>query len=421
MQARLAVGMTALALGVTALVAVGGFLVASRFGPTPEPRIETRLEQVGDSVALVRIESDLAGPAATDDARRNTVLWVLAVLGVAFVPAASLAWVVAGRLLRPVQRLTDVVDRVEGPESPERTGLDRGDELGALAAGLDDMLDRLEGQRREQERLLHEVIHELRTPLAVAGTNLELAGTAAFDEDGAARIAAARRAIERMGRTVDDLAAHGRLSLGAGDGAVVDLAAEGRALVAEHHGPAAVQGIHLAASGPDALPVSADRSAIRTATSNLVSNALRVGPRGSTVTVAWGERGSWAWLAVRDEGPGLAPEDHPRVFERYWRGRYERDREEAGDESRADPARPGSHHRPPGRRGPRRPAHGQLDRGRRRHLRALAAHLARRRGQRGRGPRRHPPVRRSPRRCPCGGPGRSARRSAGRSPFRHGR
>ena len=98
MQARLAVGMTALALGVTALVAVGGFLVASRFGPTPEPRIETRLEQVGDSVAVVRIESDLAGPAATDDARRNTVLWVLAALGVAFVPAASLAWVVAGRL-----------------------------------------------------------------------------------------------------------------------------------------------------------------------------------------------------------------------------------------------------------------------------------------------------------------------------------
>ena len=141
------------------------------------------------------------------------------------------------------------------------------------------MLDRLESQRREQERLLHEVIHELRTPLAVAGTNLELAGTAALDDDGAARIAAARRAIERMGRTVDDLAAHGRLSLGTGDGAVVDLAAEGRALVAEHHGPAAVQGLHLAAGGPDALPVPGDRSAIRTATSNLSPNALRVGPR----------------------------------------------------------------------------------------------------------------------------------------------
>ena len=282
-------------------------------------------------MALVRIESDLEGQAATDDARRNTVLWVLAALGVAFVPAASLAWVVAGRLLRPVQRLTDVVDRVESPESPERTGLDRGDELGALAAGLDDMLDRLENQRREQERLLHEVIHELRTPLAVAGTNLELAGTAALDDDGAARIAAARRAIERMGRTVDDLAAHGRLSLGAGNGAMVDLAAEGRALVAEHHGPAAMQGIHLAASGPDALPVPGDRSAIRTATSNIVSNALRVGLRGSTVTVAWGEKASWAWLAVHDEGPGLAPEDHPRVFERYWRGRFERDREEAAE------------------------------------------------------------------------------------------
>ena len=98
--ARLAIGLPALASASPPCSRSGASSVASRFGPTPKPRIETRLEQVGDSVALVRIETDLAATAATDDARRNTVLWVLAVLGVAFVPAASLAWVVAGRLLR---------------------------------------------------------------------------------------------------------------------------------------------------------------------------------------------------------------------------------------------------------------------------------------------------------------------------------
>jgi signal transduction histidine kinase len=334
MQTRLAVGMTALALAVTALVAVGGFLAAGWLGPSPEPRIETRVEQVGDSVALVRIERDVEGASASNDARRSTLVWVLAALGVAFVPAASLAWVVAGRLLRPVQRLTEVVDRVDGPGANERTGLARADELGALAAGLDGMFDRLEHQRREQERWLHEVVHELRTPLAIAGTNLELAGmelagTAPAVEDGAARLAAARRAIERMSRTVDDLATNGRLTPGPADGALVDLAAEGRALVTEHLGPAELRGVHLLTEGPDELPVPADRAALRTATANLLSNALRVSPSGSTITVAWGRTGSWAWLAVRDEGPGVAESDHARVFERYWRGRYERDREDA--------------------------------------------------------------------------------------------
>ncbi len=327
-QARLALGMTALALATAALVAVGGFLAAARLAPSPEPRVETQVEQVGDRVLLVRVEGDVAGAAAAEEARRQALRWVLTAAAVAFVPAAGLAWLVAGRLLRPVQRLTDVVEKVDRPDSVERSGLDQPDELGALADGLDRMLDRLDAQRQEQQQLLHEVIHELRTPLAVATTNLELAASSpGLDQDSAAQIGAAQRAIGRMGRTVDDLANHGRLALGAVGDTHVDLAVEGAALVTEHQGPARQRGIHLDVIGPPSVVTPADGASVHVAAGNLLSNALRLAPTGSVVSLTWGCHGDWAWLAVHDEGPGIAPDDQARVFDRYWRGRYDRARE----------------------------------------------------------------------------------------------
>ena len=71
---------------------------------------------------------------------------------------------------------------------------------------------------------------------------------------------------------------------------------------------------------------TADQAAVQTALGNFLGNAVRLAPRGSAVTVDWGELSGWAWVAVADEGPGLAPEFHARVFERGWRGRHERDR-----------------------------------------------------------------------------------------------
>jgi signal transduction histidine kinase len=71
---------------------------------------------------------------------------------------------------------------------------------------------------------------------------------------------------------------------------------------------------------------AADPAAVSTALGNFLSNAVRLAPRGSAITVDWGEAGDWAWVAVTDEGPGLAPHLHARVFERGWRGPYDRAR-----------------------------------------------------------------------------------------------
>lgn len=318
LRLRLAVGMTALALGIAALAGLGAAALASWLGPTPEPVTYTRVEQIGDRVAIVQVQDDPNGAEAAGQARHDALGWLLVTLGVAFVPAAGLAWLVAGRVLRPVRRVVEVADQVDAPGDAERVGATgRDDELGRLAEGFDRMLDRLDEREQEQRRLVQEVVHELRTPLAVASTNLEL--------DGPEHVAAARRALERMARTVDDLARHGRLHVGASD-ELVDLAVEARGLVGEQTGPAGVRGLRVSVAEGVALAVPADRVAVRTAAGNLLANAVRLAPTGSTVDVSWGRRGDWAWLAVRDEGPGIAGADHAAVFERHWRGRYECDR-----------------------------------------------------------------------------------------------
>ena len=139
------------------------------------------------------------------------------------------------------------------------------------------------------------------------------------------QLAAARRGLERLARTVDDLAVHGRLAV-AGDGSV-DLAHEARALAGEHTAMAVAHRLTLDVEVPERLVVVADRAAVRTAVGNLLTNALRLAPVGSIVRLAAGQHADWAWIAVRDEGPGLADADHERAFHRYWRGRYDVDRD----------------------------------------------------------------------------------------------
>jgi signal transduction histidine kinase len=112
-----------------------------------------------------------------------------------------------------------------------------------------------------------------------------------------------------------------------GDDGAIDLAVEVRALAGEHGGLARARGLTLQVEAPERLVVAADRTAVHTAVGNLLANAVRLAPSGSIVRLATGTWDEWAWVAVRDEGPGLPDVDHERAFRRYWRGRYDLDRD----------------------------------------------------------------------------------------------
>jgi len=359
--ALVAVAGAALVVGVALI----GAWLAGR--AAPQPGIVTQVDQLGDRIAIVQVQGAGAS-AAADAARASTVRWTLVALGVALVPLLGLGWLVAGRLT-------------------PATGGDLDDSDGAdAAAALDGEAEQLRVQRDRDRRHLQEVVHELRTPLAVAATNLDLAVTTpGLDADVGSHLAAARRGVERLARTVDDLATHGRLSVG--DDGAIDLAVEVRALAGEHGGLARARGLTLHVEGPERLVVAADRAAVHTAVGNLLANAVRLAPSGSIVRLATGTWDEWAWIAVRDEGPGLPDLDHERAFRRYWRGRYDLDRHRRGWRPRPRP-----HHLPAGRGGPGRPRDGPLGHRRRLDLRGLAATLGRRpHGRRGRARRHSPP------------------------------
>lgn len=247
------------------------------------------LARVGDDLALVIVSEG----NAIGGVREIIARWGLAVPAVILGASAIAAWLVSGRVSRTV----------------------------------DDA--RVEVLRADDERAsrLQDIVHELRTPLAVMGTNLELAARETLDDPGAQRyVGAARQAVGRMSRTVDDLAGHGRLTVEQG-GVPVDLAAVAREVVSEHAGPARNGGVRVwcRRSGRLLVPY-VDPAAVQAALGNFMSNAVRLAPIGSTVTVDWGEHESWAWIAIIDEGPGLAPHHHARAFERGWQGAHDRDR-----------------------------------------------------------------------------------------------
>jgi len=287
-RARLALILAAPSLVMVVVVMVAS--LATSASEDVDSGVSTRagIARIGDDVALV-IVTDEAGQAASS----STVDWSLVAPILALIPAAGAAWLVAGRTL-------------------------------AVVAGANAEIETADDERRTR---LQEVIHELRNPLAVMGTNLELAETQAGPAPEAVEyIDAARRAVERMGRTVDDLDGHGRLAVEQEDG-LVDLAVLAEAVVSEHAGPLTARGIHVlvAGSSPTLVP-AVDPAAIRTAIGNFLGNSTRLAPQGSAVSVDWGEVGDWAWIAIADEGPGLAPHLHARAFERGWRGPHDRNR-----------------------------------------------------------------------------------------------
>ncbi len=279
----------ALLVIVLAMAATLVFLLTHDAGTQESAR--AGLARVGDALALVIVTGD--GAATVAGTRDFVVVWGLVLPAATLVPAAIAAWLLAGRVLHIIGRANSEVEKADG----------------------------------ERRNHLQEIVHELRTPLAVMGANLELASTkVAADSDASPHIGAARRAVGRMARTVEDLDGHGRLSVEQEDGSV-DLASLAGGAVAEHAGVAQTGGIHIVLAGaPSTMVPDADPAAVSAVIGNFLSNAVRFAPRGSAVTVDWGEAGVWAWLSITDEGPGLAPRLHARVFERGWQGPYDRSR-----------------------------------------------------------------------------------------------
>lgn len=255
---------------------------------------------------------------------RIRLLLVLSSLAAAVVALLGGSWL-AGRALRPVAELTNTANAIARTGDPARRlpVPTRRDELAELARTLDAMLDSLDAARSTTERtlaaqreFLADASHELRTPLTSVITNLEMLEDS-DDPEAAETAAAALRSARRMRGLVTDLLDLARADTSDGrphspvrlDEVVADARAEVEDLLAEH--------TLLVDAEP--LIVTGDRDDLQRVVRNLLENAARHTPPGTTVSATVARRGATVCLAVEDDGPGLAPSVRGRAFERFVR------------------------------------------------------------------------------------------------------
>jgi signal transduction histidine kinase len=238
---------------------------------------------------------------------------VLAGLGGAAL-ATALSFLLARRLARPIGQLAAATRRVAAGETEVQVQVDGKGELADLGRSFNVMSTELEHARESQRGFLESVSHELKTPLtSIRGYAEALLQDAVPPADGGRVIAAEADRLERLVFDLLDLARLGRADFTV-EHRPVDLAAIGATAVKRHLPRARELGVDLISTSTDGAWGVGDEGRLLQATSNLVENALRLTPAGGSVTVVT-HAGA---ITVRDTGPGLAAEDLPRAFDRFY-------------------------------------------------------------------------------------------------------
>ncbi len=256
--------------------------------------------------------------------RLRLVLAIVCLGGVAL--AAAFGLLVSRAALRPVRRLTGAAEEVARTQDLGHRidAEDQEDELGRLAASFNTMLAALERSRLAQRQLVSDASHELRTPLTSVQANLDAlaVGERLAPAERARVIEAAQAQLRELTVLVGDLADLSRTEVEQVEleDVRLDRAAEGAVERARLHAP----GCSFALDAEPCL-VRASPGRLDRAIANLLDNACKWSPGGAVeVTVRPGR------LEVRDHGPGIDPDDLPRVFDRFYRAAAARGRPGSG-------------------------------------------------------------------------------------------
>ena len=265
---------------------------------------------IGNRTAFVLLRPKRLGSTAF-----RPFLYGLLIAALAGATLAALAsFLLARRLTRPVRRVVEALRSVGEARTPEPVPQEGGAELAALARGFNEMAAQLEKARTAERTFLLSVSHELKTPLtAIRGYAEGVADGAFSGEEAAATIAGEAARLERLVGDLLDLARMNKAEFSV-HREPIDLATIARDVARRYEQHARAFDVTLEAFAPAAAPATGDADRTLQVASNLVENALRLTPAGGVVRVL-AEPGQ---LTVEDTGPGLAPEDIPRAFERFY-------------------------------------------------------------------------------------------------------
>ncbi len=294
-----------------------GYFTSTTVGSVPVRELVTGF---GKGLAL-----ELVQPVQnTELARLAVALALAATAGV--VLALLLGTAIAGLVLRPVRRLTAAAESLATTRDlGTRIPVEGRDELSRLAVSLNTVLAALQSSQLAQRQLIADASHELRTPLTSLRTNVDiLAGRIEIDSEARTQLLEdVVQQLDGLGRLVGDLIElarqEGTLELSrhtdvvAFHDVVTDVLADMRrdphVDIKDSVVPVFVRGV---------------RNDLARVVANLVSNAAKWSPQGTAIEVRLSVDSAAAVLSVTDKGPGIAAEDLPYIFDRFYRGSTER-------------------------------------------------------------------------------------------------
>jgi heavy metal sensor kinase len=240
----------------------------------------------------------------------------------------------AGRALSPIDRISRTAQRIGAENLSGRigaTGPD--DEVGRLARTFDAMLARLEAAFASQRQFTADASHELRTPLTAIIGQIDVAlERPRSPESYRATLAGVREQAQRLARLAGDLLLLARTDApptGA-NREPLDLATLLPAIVAQVEPLIIDRGQVFALAPLPPLVVSGNEDQLIRLVLNLLDNAIRYTPAGGRITVCGARDEAWIDLSISDNGPGIAPEHLPRLFDRFFRADRVRSRAQGG-------------------------------------------------------------------------------------------
>jgi heavy metal sensor kinase len=267
------------------------------------------------------------------NATQQTLMEVLLIGTTLAILAAGLAaWFSTRQALHALDNVTKTALQITSADDLSRRIPYSGspsDEVGQLVAAFNQTLSRLENLFYTQRRFLADVGHELRTPLTVIKGNVGLMRKIKdFDEESLVTI---EDEVDRLTRMVGDLlllaqAESGKIPLAHElvelDTLLLEVLNQMKVLTHDR--------IRLNLGSIDQVLVCGDRDRLKQVIVNLVGNAINYTPSGGEILVGLGKVNDRAQLTITDNGPGIAPEDVPHIFERFYRGEKARTRQKDG-------------------------------------------------------------------------------------------
>ena len=290
----------------------------------PPPSTKWRIRTGGHSVAAQRSENGQYWFAATGVPTRPQVWTFLPYYFLVIGATGVLCWLASVAVVSPIRRIAASIGRFGQGDLSVRVHSKRQDEIGQLGGSFNQMAERLQRMIVSERRLLADISHELRSPLARLKFAVKLARTSPDKNEALDRI---NRDVDRIASLVAGIVEITRVE-GNPEEQSLEIVSLGKVLaevIRDCALEAEIRGCRIALSGSSAGEILGNRELLRRAVENVMSNGIRYSPERSTIDVLLAEDSDAAEIAIRDYGPGVPEDTLTRIFDPFFRVEEARD------------------------------------------------------------------------------------------------